>query len=72
MFCSLVKLAREAPAAKNIGVTHLDYSILYMFPEKNIVIVIHAAQVISINDQKPVPFYVNFFYRHASALLEEL
>lgn len=49
----LVKLGREAPAAKNVGLTHVDYQSLYISSVTEILLIIQATDALFKSDHKP-------------------
>lgn len=68
----LVKLDKDATAAKTLGITHLDDLSLYISSEVDILLIILAADAFVKNNCNPAPFHKNYFYRHFKAFLDEL
>lgn len=63
---------KDGPAAITHVVTHLHDPSLYISSEKEILLMIWAADAFFKKDGKSAPFYENYFYRPARALLSEL
>lgn len=57
----ILKLGKDAPAAKTLGITRLDKPNLYSSFKKAIQLIIQAADAFVENAQKSVPFHTNWF-----------
>lgn len=55
----LEKLGKDALVPKNHGITHLDDASLYIFSEKDILLMIQGADPFVKNDRETAPLYAN-------------
>lgn len=65
------KLGGDALAANTLGMQHLDDPILYTSSEKDILLIIQAADQFVKNNHKAVDFHANLFCRQVRALLNK-
>lgn len=62
----------DMSVVNTLNIIHVDDPGLYIPTEKNILIIIQAANALVKSYHKPAPLYVSTFYRRARALLDEL
>lgn len=67
-----MKLHRDSPAAKALGIPRLDDTRHYTSSEKDIFLSIQATDVFLMKDDKPVPSHADYLYRHARDQLDQL
>lgn len=60
----LEKLGKDASTVKTLDITHLEDLILYISAEKDILVMIQAADISVENDHKPAPFHEISLYAH--------
>lgn len=66
------KLAKDAPVAKNFGITHLADPSFYLSSEKEMLVLIQAAHTFVQNDHNTAPFQASSFSGHGIVLLDEV
>lgn len=67
-----VKLSKNAPAAKSLSITYLDYPSLYIFSEVYILLMGQVSDAIIKIDHNPARCYANFSYTNARSMIQEL
>lgn len=55
-----------------LGIAHLDDPILYIYSEKDILLILKATDYFVTNDHRPTPFHTILLYKCARALFDEL